>query len=191
MAVSGKFPLYFPRRRSELLLANLSSFVLDYAARQKIAGTSMALFALKQLPVLSPLAYDDPLRWLGGVTPAEWIRERVLELCYTAWDLEAFAGDLGDDGPPFRWDEERRTLIRAELDAAYFHLYGLDRDEVVHVMESFDALRRREQRELGEFRTKRLIIDRYDALAAAARSGVAYQTALDPPPGHGPRHECR
>ena len=26
-------------------------------------------------------------------------------------------------GPPFRWDEDRRFLIRAELDAAFFHLY--------------------------------------------------------------------
>ena len=59
--------------------------------------------------------------------------------------MEPFAGFLGDEGPPFRWDEGRRALIRAELDAAYFHLYGLERDEVEHVMESFDALRRREE----------------------------------------------
>jgi hypothetical protein len=25
--------------------------------------------------------------------------------------------------PPFRWDEDRRFLLRAELDAAFFHLY--------------------------------------------------------------------
>ena len=37
-------------------------------------------------------------------------------------------------------------LIRSELDAAYFHLYGLERDEVEHVMDSFDALRRREEK---------------------------------------------
>jgi hypothetical protein len=33
-----------------------------------------------------------------------------------AWDLELFAKDCGFDGPPFRWDEDRRFLIRAELD---------------------------------------------------------------------------
>jgi hypothetical protein len=48
---------------------------------------------------------------------------RVLELTYTAWDLEPFAKDCGFDGPPFRWHEDRRFLIRAELDAAFFHLY--------------------------------------------------------------------
>lgn len=81
--------------------------------------------------------------------------------------------------------------MRAELDAAYFHLYGLARDEVEHVMGSFEALRRREERQLGEFRTRRVILDRYDALAEAARTGHAYETILDPPPGHGPRHPAR
>ena len=46
---------------------------------------------------------------------------RVLELTYTAWDLEGFARDCGYDGPPFRWDEERRFMLRCELDAAFFH----------------------------------------------------------------------
>lgn len=35
---------------------------------------------------------------------------RVLELTYTAWDLEPFAKDCGFDGPPFRWDKERREM---------------------------------------------------------------------------------
>src|SRR5712691_9610484 len=95
------------------------------------------------------------------------------------------------DGPPFRWDEERRMLMRAELDAAYFLLYGLERDEVDHVMDSFEALRRREERQLDEFRSRRLILDRYDAMAEATRNGRAYQTVLDPPPGQGPRHGAR
>jgi hypothetical protein len=117
-----------------------------------------------------------------------WISDRVLELSFVSWDMDPFAHDLHDDGAPFRWNDERRTLIRAELDAAYFHLYGLDHDEVAHVMESFDALRRREEKQFGEFRTKRLILERYDAMAEAARAGTSYQTVLDPPPGHGHRH---
>ena len=105
--------------------------------------------------------------------------------------MESFARDLGDEGAPFRWDEERRILMRAELDAAYFHLYGLEGDEVEHVMDSFEALRRREEKQLDEFRTKRLILERYDAMAEATRTGRAYQTVLDPPPGQGPRHEAK
>ena len=54
---------------------------------------------------------------------------------YTAWDLSPFARDLGDDGPPFRWDEDRRFLLRAELgisdERAVEYQHGLD-DGVEH-----------------------------------------------------------
>jgi N-6 DNA Methylase len=178
---------------SDHLLANLCSFMLDYVVRQKSGGTHLKYFTIRQLPVLPPIEYQVPVSWLGNNAPAIWITQRVLELSYASWDMEPFARDLGDNGPPFRWDEERRTLMRAELDAAYFHLYGLQRYEVEHVMDSFDALRRREEKpqNFGEFRTKRLILERYDAMAEAVRADVAYQTVLDPPPGHGPRHSDR
>ncbi len=187
-AVGDKYLLAFTENDSYFLQANLSSFVFDYAARQKFAGTSLKYYLVKQLPALPPEAYRAPTPWLGSA--ADWIRQRVLELSFTAWDMQAFARDLGYDGPPFRWDDERRTDIRAELDAAYLHLYGLERDEVEHVMDSFEALRRREEnpQNFGEFRTKRLILERYDAMAEAARIGEPYQTILDPPPGQGPRH---
>ena len=190
-AIGHKFPLCFTSVAPEFLLANLSSFVLDYVARQKFAGTSMAYFVLKQLPILPPTTYNEPTRWLGNVAPASWIRARVLELAYTAWDMEAFARDLGDGGAPFRWDQERRAVIRAELDAAFFHLYGLERDEVEHVMDSFAVLRDNEKSELGEFCTRRLILERYDAIAKASQTTVSYQAILNPPPGHGARHPRR
>jgi Eco57I restriction-modification methylase len=193
-AVGHTYPLMFSRATTlDCLYANLASFVLDYAARQKLAGTHVTYGYLDQLPVLPPNAYERAAPWLRGSPSAAWIRQRVLELSFTTWNVEDFARYLSDDGPPFRWDEARRTLIRAELDAAYFHLYGLQREEVDHVMDSFDALRRREEKpqNFGEFRTKRLILERYDAMANAIRTAAPYQTALDPPPGHGPRHPAR
>jgi hypothetical protein len=190
-AVGDKYLLAFTENDPYFLQANLSSFIFDYAARQKFAGTSLKYYLVKQLPALPPQAYRAPTPWLGSA--ADWIRQRVLELSFTAWDMQAFARDLGDSGPPFRWDEERRTHIRAELDAAYFHLYGLERDEVEHVMDSFEALRRREEnpQNFGEFRTKRLILERYDAMAVAIRTGESYETILHPLPGRGPRHPAR
>jgi hypothetical protein len=192
-AVGDKFLLMFPESDAYLLQANMSAPVLDFSARQKFAGTSFKYYLIKQLPILPPSAYHEAVAWLGGRAPAEWIRQRVCELSFTAWDMESYARDLGEDGPPFHWDGQRRTLIRAELDAAYFHLYGLDRDEVEHVMDSFDALKRREEKtqNFGEFRTKRLILERYDAMAEAARAEVTYQTILNPLPGQGPRHPAR
>ena len=119
-----------------------------------------------------------------------WVERRILELSFIAQDMKDFARYLGDSGEPFRWNEGRRSTIRAELDAAYFRLYGLERDDLEHVMDSFDALRRREEKpqNFGEFRTKRLILERYDAMAEAIQSGNPYQTILNPPPGQGPRH---
>ena len=100
----------------------------------------------------------------------------------------AFATDLGDSGAPFRWNDERRFELRAELDAAFFHLYGIDRDDVDYIMETFSVVKKRDEQRYGAFRTKELILEIYDAMAEAALSGKSYQTILDPPPGQGPRH---
>ena len=105
--------------------------------------------------------------------------------------MEPFARDLGDDGPPFRWDEERRFVMRAELDAAFFHLYGIDRDDVDYIMETFPIVKRKDIQQYGTFRTKDLILQIYDAMAEATRTGKPYQTILDPPPAHGSRHPAR
>jgi hypothetical protein len=110
------------------------------------------------------------------------VQRDALELTYTAWDLQPFAQDCGYDGPPFRWDPERRALLRAELDAAFFHLYGLPRDDVDYVMETFPIVKRHDEAAHGHYRTKRLILERYDAMAAAAATGQPYETVLDPPP---------
>ena len=79
-------------------------------------------------------------------------------------------------------------MMRAELDAAFFHLYGIDRDDVDYIMETFPIVKRKDIQQYGTFRTKDLILQIYDAMAEATRTGKPYQTILDPPPGHGPRH---
>jgi hypothetical protein len=186
VAVGHNFPLIMPKRHGPLLLANLSSFVLDYVSRQKLTGTSMAFFILKQLPVVPPERYSQPVEWLRGDSLANWVEIRTLELTYTAWDMKSFARELGDAGPPFVWNDERRFSIRAELDAAYFHLYGVERDDVVFIMDSFRAFRNNDPIRFA--RTKASILETYDAMANAAALGRSYRTPLDPPPGRGPRH---
>ncbi|HEX5541577.1 MAG TPA: hypothetical protein VFX60_08435 [Micromonospora sp.] len=119
---------------------------------------------------------------------ATWITARVLELTYTAHDLAPYARDLDDHGPPFVWEPGRRELIRAELDAAYFQLYGLVRDDVEYVLDTFAVLREREERAHGEYRTKRLVLDWYDAMTRAIHLNQPYLPALHPAPGQGQRH---
>lgn len=185
-AVGNKFPLMMPASAPRLvacLHGSLSSFALDYAARQKLGGTSLNYFTMKQLPVLAPTTYTADASWHRGAPARDWILPRVLELTYTAWDLEPFARDVGYEGPPFRWDPGRRFLLRCELDAAFFHLYGIERDDVDYIMDTFHIVKDDDEKAYGgDYRTKRVILEIYDAMAEAARTGKPYRTRLDPPP---------
>ncbi|MEH1770926.1 MAG: DNA methyltransferase [Nostoc sp.] len=169
-AVSGKAPLVFPNDFNTKLIAclgaNFNSITFDFIARQKIGGTDLALFIVKQLPVIPPELY----------TPEDikFISDRVLELVYTAWDMQPFAKDMGYDGEPFIWNPNRRALLRAELDAYYAKLYGLTRDELRYILdpadvygadfpsETFRVLKNNEIKQFGEYRTQRLVLEAWD-----------------------------
>ncbi len=164
------------------LLANLGAFVFDYVARQKVGGTDVSSFIVEQLALLATDSFASAAPWDRRERVQDFLTPRVLELTYTAWDLAPFAEDIGYDGPPFRWDPERRFALRCELDAAFFHLYGLSRNDAAHVMDTFPIVRKNDEKAHGEYRTKRVILGVYDALADAIRSGKPYKTRLDPPP---------
>jgi hypothetical protein len=298
-AIGHKAPILIPGISSTVLVtclvSCLNSLVVDFVAKQKIGGTSLSYFILKQLPVLPPSTF----------TPADiaFIVPRVVELVYTAWDIKAFAEDVwaeagsavvadrrvrphgddtvgtaggvrgagmagrtqgspvhgagsaggaggadnavganlvfarndtdaGGDGtagdadiagmagrtqgspvhdagvgaltplqaellrrniecnadadpalfaprdgfplPPYRWDEGRRALARAELDARIARLYGLTRDELRYILdphdvhgpdfpgETFRVLKEKEIRQFGEYRTRRLVLEAWD-----------------------------
>lgn len=170
-AVGNTCPLMFPGQSpSEIscLIANVSSLVTDYAARQKIGGTHMTFGYLTQLPILPPSAYSA-----GDLS---FISVRVRELTYTSYSMTPFARDLGHQGEPFRWDEERRALLRAELDAFYARAYGLTREELRYILdpadvmgpdypsETFRVLKNNEIRKFGEYRTQRLVLDAWDRM---------------------------
>jgi hypothetical protein len=189
------------------LVANLSSLVFDYSARQKVGGTHLTYHYLRQLPVIGPTAYS----------PADllFIVPRVLELTATAWDIQTFADDVWRDAsrelraaikhqwqenrqatgghpnkppewytpaengffhPPFRWSEERRAKLRAELDAWYARLYGLNEHDLRYILdpsdiygpefpgETFRVLKKNEIERYGEYRTQRLVLEAWRAL---------------------------
>ena len=169
----NSLPVFFPQNKSEatldvqeslcLLVANLSAFCLDFVARQKLQGQNLNLFILEQLPVVAPQDYD---RRFGDTTTPDIVRDHVLRLTYTANDMAPFARDLGYDGPPFIWDEEERRHLRARLDALYFHLYGLSREDAGYVLDTFPIVRRKDEAEFGSYRTRDLILSYMNALAA-------------------------
>ncbi|MFF3589045.1 Eco57I restriction-modification methylase domain-containing protein [Streptomyces sp. NPDC002387] len=186
----NSFHLALPRTASNapLLGTVLSSMVCDYSIRQKVGGTNLTYNYVEQFPVLSPAQIAQH---------ASFITPRVVELTYTANDMMPFARDLGDTGAPFRWDPDRRAVIRAELDALFFHLYGISRDDTAYILDTFNVTRDNDIKAHGEYRTKNLILVEYDRMAAAGltlenplnegESGT-YRSTLTPPPGQGPRH---
>jgi hypothetical protein len=209
--VGHKFLLMFPHESPVLagsLSANLASLVFDYCARQKVGGIALTYFTMRQLPVLPPASYRMEPPWSRGTALQDWLLPRVLELTYTAWDMESFARDCAWSGPPFQWDPERRFLLRCELDAAFFHLYlpthangwswsedetpenrsklqanfPIPRDAAAYILDNFPIVKRKEEGKWGEYRTKRVILEIYDAMADAERTGAPYQTRLDPAP---------
>jgi hypothetical protein len=208
VAVGHTAPLVFfgnPQAKTAFtFVACLNSFALDYAARQSIGGSHLTYSTLKQLPVLPRSLLDTACPWDGSCSLGEWLFQRAFELTFTARDQEVFARD-GNDGSnvllPFRWDESRRLLIRAELDAAFFHLYlGGDDDwkqngeqdlltyfptprhAIEYIMDTFRVLRQRDEKAHGSYQTKRVILEFYDQMTDAIRSGQPYHTWLDPPP---------
>jgi hypothetical protein len=168
---SNKFPLLVPMPGSEalygqlapLLVANLNAFAFDFIVRQKLQGQTLNLFIVEQLPVVSPRSFE---RTMGSRTLGEIVRQEVLRLSYTAHDLRPFARDLGYSGEPFPWDEEDRRHRMARLDALFFRLYGLDREDAAYIMDSFPIVREADVRAHGRYLTKDLILGYMNAVDA-------------------------
>ena len=180
-AVGNNLPIMVGASHKLRLSALLSSFALDFVARPKVGGVHLNFFIANQLAVLPPTIFDETLAW-GDGSIGPWVDDRTQELVETSYDMAEY---------PFRWDPARRELLRAELDAAFFHLYGIARDDVDYIMETFPIVKRKDVAAHGEYRTKRLILEVFDAMQVAIDTGTEYQTILDPPPGHGPRHPAK
>ncbi|WP_447858101.1 Eco57I restriction-modification methylase domain-containing protein [Pseudomonas aeruginosa] len=157
-------------RQKAILIANYNSLVADFALRNSLSQPSIPQGTFQQVPILPPSAYSE--------ADLAFIVPRVLELTYTSHSMAPFARDLGYEGAPFAWVEDRRAQLRAELDAWYALAYGLTRDELRYVLdpadvmgsdypsETFRVLKSNEERKFGEYRTRRLVLAAYDALLA-------------------------
>ena len=170
-AAGDSLPLALPNVDTKFipgLIANFSSLAIDFVERRKLGGTNLTFQYLFQLPVFPPSFYSAER--IDFVTP------RVLELTYTSDSLAAFARDIGYDGLPFAWNDDRRAQLRAELDAFYARAYGLTRDELRYILdptdvegadypsETFRVLMEKEIRQFGEYRTRRLVLEAWDRM---------------------------
>jgi hypothetical protein len=158
---------YPTTERQLILLGNLSSLVLDYFARQKVVGAHLNWGLLKQLPVVPYVNYSS--------NAIDYLLGRIADLLCFNTAYQQITEELGQ---PICADFNpvKRLLLRAELDAFYAHLYGLNRDELRYILdpadvmgpdypsETFRVLKNNEIRQFGEYRTQRLVLEAWDRL---------------------------
>ncbi len=175
------FTNHFVIVRSELkpvyqicLLANLNAFAYDYCTRQKIGGVTLNFFIVEQVPTLPPDAYAKPCPWDRRTTLETWISQRVLKLTCTAEDMLPLADACGFTAGSFqaeyggrlnKWDEAERAEIMAELDAAFFHLYAIPRDDVEYILSTFKGIHDRQTLFPGASSIADRIVQKYAELS--------------------------
>lgn len=150
------------RHLSPCLLGNFNSLIFDYLARQSLSGLHLSDYIVQQLPVMSPDGYQEAdLQFIVPrvleLTCTSWdmvdFAEDVLQSASKEVksltvarrsSLQKTVGDVPQWArsesilTPFPWDDHRRSLIRAELDAYYAHLYGLAESDLRYILNPQD-----------------------------------------------------
>ncbi|MBQ7456149.1 MAG: hypothetical protein IJS54_00855, partial [Desulfovibrio sp.] len=201
-AIGNNIPISIQNAKNSWILPSImSSYVCDFFTRFKVGGVHVNFFILQQLPILPPEIFEHPLPYINAPTLADFLKPRILELVYTTWDMQGFAKDLGFDGAPFPWDEERRFQLQAELDALFFHLYlpslpdgswkkadqetdkefstltqfcPTPRDAMQYSMDTFPIKRKKDIAAYGTYKTKNTILQYYDAIQKSIASNKPY-----------------
>jgi len=178
--VGNNAPIFYTEKSVTancLVLANLNSFIFDFVVRQKIGGTHMNFYLVKQLPVLTQDQYTENVK--------NYIVPRVVELTYSADDMKQYAqyiiGEIGHEKwnkwfpenqaeknetpEPFEWNEERRFKLRSQLDAMYAHLYNVTEEELAYILDTFPIVKRHDEEEYGTYHTKEKILGEYQNLS--------------------------
>ena len=157
-AVGHSMPL-IASDADDVLQAAFTTYALDFVLRQKLGGTNLTFNYMQQLPLPPPEVIHEERAWSDS-SILNWIGDRVRYL------------NVGVAQPG-------RREILAEVDAAFFHLYGVQREDIDYIMESFPIVKRKDISEFGDYRTKHLILDIYDAISESALTGRSYQSTLN------------
>ncbi len=150
-------------------LANLTACALDYVARQKIGNVNLNFFLIEQFPMFPPDFYQQKCPWSARTTLEKWISRRVLKLTCTSNDMIPLAEACGLDPPVHKWNPAERLDLMAQLDAAYFLLYGIDRDDVEYILSTFAGIRKAREGAFVGSTTYDKILHHYDQLKAKSK----------------------
>jgi hypothetical protein len=169
VGAGNKLPLLFPDvpiKLAACFLATLNSLVIDYVERIKQSSTSVNLFILKQIPMLTPKDFSE--------TDQNFIVKRIAALTRTNKIInEVWLTSY----PDYKFQSpNERIQIRAELDAYIARMYGLTRNDLQYILNpsstegddfpsvTFPGLKRDEIAEFGEYLTERLVLEAFDKL---------------------------
>lgn len=162
-------------------LAVANAFTMDAFVRRKLSSPHMTFTVLDSLPFPRPALTDSIVQSVAPV---------VLRLVCTAPEITPFWNRMATLGfveavaegtvPPTALVEPNaRATARAELDAFIAaRVFNLTALELSDILDTFDVLRRRDEKAHGEFRTKKLILD---AFATGAESHPPKQAAIPAP----------
>jgi hypothetical protein len=156
-------------RLTACLLGNLNSFSYDYICRQKIGGVNLSYFIIEQIPTFHPYFYKQKSPWDKKQTLEKWISDRVLKLTCTSNDMIPLAEAAGFKPKVHKWDPAERLDLMAELDAAYFLLYGIERNDVEYILSTFQGLQKESSDLLAGSTTTDRILQSYDDLKSRSR----------------------
>jgi hypothetical protein len=156
-------------------LAVANSFGMDWLARCRLSAPTMSYTLLNSLPFPRPATSDEVVQRVAPI---------VLRLVCTTPEMTPFWNQMARLGFVDSVTEntiprlalttpDTRAIARAELDAfVAVKVFGLTRQELSEQLDTFDVLRRRQEKAHGEFRTKRLILEALEGLDARAADVV-------------------
>lgn len=184
------------------LLSNMNSLPFDFVARFKVGGINFNFFIVNQLPVLHPMEYSeaaisfivprvmaltytatDMTEWARALWKDSSLKIRLKMLQLNNKENEGITDEKFVDREfsesflsPYIFDDAKRAVLRAELDAHYARLYGLTRTELQYILdpqsvmgedypsETFRVLKDNEIAKYGEYRTQRLVLEAWDRM---------------------------
>jgi hypothetical protein len=150
-----------------ILFTNIyTSFTFDFALRQSLSGAHVTLYLLKQLPMPTPEQIKTHSVETADGKESLWdfLLQRGLKLIWTSHSLDPLGDDVNSEDGPYVWDTDERRTLRAEIDAALAQRYGISRDDLEYILDSFDILARQEIEKYGEFRQKQECLAAYDRI---------------------------
>jgi hypothetical protein len=172
-----------------LWLGVANSLAMDFLVRKKVS-LKMSFTVMDSLPF--PRDFD--------ATPSSGeIARRVCALCAVGPEMKNFReaaveANILPSVDDVVEDPERRAVLAAEIDVLVARdVYGLTKDEMLYILdpenilgedcgiETFKALRNREMREFGEYRTQRLVLDAWDRLVRGELTAPSPAIRVVPP----------